>query len=541
MLKRRAPSIFQTSPNLPAAEKPEKLPWNGLKKQLTIHTPEWNPTENDSPGTLPVDKPLGACYNINTDATISMCKPGFSVCTFFVLEGRNMEQTQNKMAVMPVPKLVFSMALPLMLSLLIQSLYNIVDSIFVARLSEDALTATSLAYPVQFLMIALSVGTSVGLNALLSRLAGAGKSQEACRAATTGLVLNLCTALVFVIVGLTASGPLARAFTSDQETAGLCRQYMMVCMVFCPGIFLETQGQRMLQSVGFTTLSMVSLVCGAVTNIILDPIMIFGCLGCPAMGIKGAAIATVIGQWVGAAIALGLNRAKNPSVHIRLRGHKFRISDVASIYKVGTPTMVMQAMGSLMVASVNAVLIAASPTAVAFFGVYYKLQNFLMMPMNGLGQAAIPIVGFNYGAKNGGRIREAWRVMVPAAILFSVVGAAVFELLPAQLLSLFNASPAMLELGVPALRIIAVTFVLSSVTVICGYFVSGLGNGVVNMLGAAIRQFVLLAPFVWLFTRLFGVGAAWFALWISESAAFALPLFLTRRELKRKVDPIQAT
>lgn len=451
-----------------------------------------------------------------------------------------MEAKQNKMAVMPVPKLVFTMALPLMLSLLIQSLYNIVDSIFVARLSEGALAATSLAFPVQFLMIALSVGTSVGLNALLSRLAGAGKREEACRAATTGLALNLATALVFVVVGLAASGPIAGAFASDREIADLCRQYMLVCLAFCPGIFLETQGQRMLQAVGFTTLSMVSLICGAVTNIILDPIMIFGCFGFPALGIRGAAVATVIGQWVGAAVALGLNRAKNPMIHIRLKGHRFLGSDVASIYKVGAPTMVMQAMGSLMVAAVNAILITASPTAVAFFGVYYKLQNFLMMPMNGLGQAAIPIAGFNFGAKNGRRIRQAWRVMMPAAILISLLGTLVFELFPGPLLSLFNASAAMLEMGVPALRIIAVTFLFSGVTIVCGYFASGLGNGVVNMLGAAVRQFVLLVPFVRLFTSLSGVGAAWFAMWISEAAAFALSLFLTRREFKRKVAPLEA-
>lgn len=449
-----------------------------------------------------------------------------------------MEQRQNKMAVMPVSKLVFTMALPLMLSLLIQSLYNIVDSIFVARLSEDALTATSLAYPVQFLMIALSVGTSVGLNALLSRLVGAGKGEDACRAATTGLFLNLGTALIFVIVGVTASGATANAFTNDPEIAELCRQYMMICVVFCPGIFLETQGQRMLQAVGFTTLSMVSLICGAVTNIILDPIMIFGLLGFPALGIRGAAIATVIGQWIGAAVALGLNRAKNPSIHIRLKGYRFLGSDVAAIYKVGTPTMVMQAMGSLMVAAVNAVLITVSPTAVAFFGVYYKLQSFLMMPMNGLGQAAIPIVGFNYGAKNGKRILETWKVMIPAAIAFAVVGTALFELIPGQLLSLFNASAGMLEIGVPALRIIAVTFVFAAITTVCGYFASGLGNGVINMLGAAIRQFIVLVPFVWLFTTVFGIGSTWFALWISEAAAFVVSLFLTKREIKKKVRPL---
>lgn len=446
-----------------------------------------------------------------------------------------MEQKENKMAVMPIPKLVFTMALPLMLSLLIQSLYNIVDGIFVARLSENALTATSLVYPMQILMIALSVGTSVGLNALLSRLIGAKKADEACRAATTGLILNLAASAIFVILGLTASGAIAAAFTSDTEIAELCRQYLMICMIFCPGIFLETQGQRMLQAVGFTGLSMVSLVCGAVTNIILDPIMIFGLFGFPAMGIRGAAVATVIGQWIGAAVALGLNRAKNPSIHIRFKGYHFLGRDVGAIYKVGIPTMVMQAMGSLMVAAVNAILLTASPTAVAFFGAYYKLQNFLMMPMNGLGQAAIPIVGFNYGAKNHRRITDTWKLMIPSAVIMALIGTAVFELFPGPLLSLFNASPAMLEIGIPALRIIAVTFALAAVTVICGYFASGLGNGVINMLGAAIRQVVVLVPCVWLLIHLFGLSATWFGIWISEAAAFLVSLVLTKRVINLRI------
>lgn len=256
---------------------------------------------------------------------------------------------KNKLAEMPIRLLLYTMAVPLMLSLLIQSLYNIVDSIFVARLSETALTAASLVYAIQFLMIAIGVGTAVGLNALLSRKLGQKKPEEACRAATTGLFLMLGTSLVFTLVGLLFSNQIAAALTGDSELQQLCREYLSVNLVFCWGIFLQTYGQRLLQAVGDTVLSMVSLIIGAVVNIILDPIMIFGLLGCPAMGIRGAAIATVIGQLIGAVAALWFNRVKNPVIHVQLKGYRFLWQDVADIYRVGLPTIVMQAIGSVMI------------------------------------------------------------------------------------------------------------------------------------------------------------------------------------------------
>ncbi|MCD7881153.1 MAG: MATE family efflux transporter [Clostridiales bacterium] len=447
---------------------------------------------------------------------------------------------QNKMAVMPMGRLLFTMAVPLMLSLLVQSLYNIVDSIFVARLSEDALTATSLVYAVQFLMIAVAVGTSVGLNALLSQRVGAGKAEEACHAATTGLVLTLVTAAIFSLVGLFFSRPIAALMTDDETLQELCIQYMEICVVLCYGTFLQTYRQRLLQSVGDTVLSMCSLIIGAVVNIILDPIMIFGLLGCPAMGIRGAAIATVIGQCLGAVSALVFNRWKNPTVHVRFRGFRWSWQDVAAIYRVGMPTIVMQAIGSIMTFAVNAVLIGVSSTAVAFFGVYYKLQNFLMMPMNGLGQAAIPVVGYNYGAGNGERIRQAWKIVIPTGVIFALIGTAIFLIFPKQLLLLFSASDEMLAMGVPALRIISLTFVCATLTIICGYFASGLGNGVINMLGGALRQLVLLVPLVWLLTNYLGIDYTWYAMWVSEVVAVLYSVTATRRELRNKVDPLMS-
>lgn len=446
---------------------------------------------------------------------------------------------QNKMGVMPIGKLVFTMSLPLMASLLVQSLYNIVDGIYVARLSEKALTATSLAYPIQILMVAASVGTGVGVNALISRLLGAKKNEEANKIATIGLILALICTLIFTVFGIFFVGNFVSMFTQDQETRIYCETYLKICMIFCIGIFLETLAQRLLQAAGNTFASMISLIVGAVTNIILDPIMIFGLLGCPAMGIKGAAIATVIGQWMGAITALLLNHFRNPDIHFAVKGFQFSGKSVLEIYKVGLPTIIMQAVGSIMISVINGILMPISSTAVAFFGAYYKLQNFLMMPMNGLGQAAIPIVGFNYGAKNGKRIKDTLKIMIPAASIIALIGTVIFMIFPSQLLHLFSASLEMLEMGVPALRIISITFICAAVTTVLGYSAAGLGNGVINMLGTAIRQLILLVPFVYLFSMDGSVSKIWFAFWISEGAAVIYSTLSMRRELAKKIAPLQ--
>lgn len=427
--------------------------------------------------------------------------------------------TKNKLADMPIQPLLYTMAVPLMLSLLVQSLYNIVDSMFVAKLSETALTAASLVYSIQFLMIAVGVGTAVGLNALLSRKIGQHKAEEACQAATTGLFLMLITSLIFSVAGIFFSGTIAAKLTSEPQLQELCRQYLSINLVYCWGIFLQTYGQRLLQAVGDTVLSMISLIIGAVLNIILDPIMIFGLFGCPAMGIRGAAIATVIGQIAGAIAALLFNRFKNPLIHVSFKNYHFDWQDVADIYRVGLPTIIMQAIGSVMTFVVNSMLLSVSTTAVAFFGVYYKLQNFLMMPINGLGQAAIPIVGYNYGAKRLERVHQTWKVLLPTGILIALCGTIIFCALPKQLLQLFSASPEMLVLGIPALRIISISFVFAAVTILCGYFASGLGNGMVNMVSAAIRQLVLLIPCLWFLIKAFGITHGWYAFWIAELVA----------------------
>lgn len=417
----------------------------------------------------------------------------------------------NKMGTMAMPQLVINMSWPLMISLLVQSLYNIVDSIFVAKIGEDALTAISLAFPVQLLMIAVAVGTSVGINALLSRSIGAKEYEMTENAATTGVLLALAAAVIFMLLGIFCTGVFVGLFTDNKIIGEYCRQYLLICMLFCGGTFIGTMYQRFLQSVGNTFDSMVTLIAGAMTNIILDPILIFGLPGFQAMGIRGAAVATVIGQWIAAITAVTLNRVRNPVVHVKFSEYHPDPKILRQIYKVGLPTIITQALGSVMVTAINAILITFSPAAVAFFGVYYKLQNFLFMPMNGLGQAAIPIAGFNYGAKKYDRVMQLLKTVLPIGVGISIVASIIFAVIPEPLLCIFSASEEMLAIGVPALRIICVTFAFASVTMLLGYFVSGLGNGMVNMVGTALRQFVLLIPAVFLFSRYIGIGYTWYA------------------------------
>ena len=434
-------------------------------------------------------------------------------------------ETKNKMGYMPMPKLIVNMSLPLMFSLLIQSLYNIVDSIFVARLGQNALTAVSLAYPVQLLMIAVAVGTSVGINSLLSKSIGAKDFGLTGNTATTGVLLALAGTAVFMLLGFSCTDRFVGMFTNDPVIGGACGEYLYICMLFCLGSFISTMFQRFLQSVGNTFGSMLTLVAGAVTNLILDPIFIFGLLGFPALGIRGAAIATVTGQWVSAVYAVLLNHFRNPTVRPKIKGYRLEGRILADIYRVGLPTIVTQALGSVMVSAINAILMPISPVSVAFFGIYYKLQSFLFMPMNGLGQAAIPIVGYNYGAGQPKRVRAAFCTAVPIAAVIALLATAVFGSIPGALLGLFNADEEMLALGIPALRTISFTFVFAAVTTILGYASSGLGNGFINMIGTGLRQVIILVPLVWILTRTAGVSFAWYAFWVAEPAAAVYAIF----------------
>ena len=391
------------------------------------------------------------------------------------------------------------------------------------------------------LQIAVAVGTGVGMNALVSRRLGAKQFREANEAATTGLVLSVLSSLLFVLWGILGTEAFIRLFSRDESIVAYGATYLKICQVFATGIFLGTFTQRLLQSTGRTFSSMLAQMAGAVANLILDPIMIFGLLGCPAMGIGGAAIATAIGQWISAMAGLVLNAVQNKEVRFAFRSFRLRREVVLAIYRVGAPTILTQAFGSAMIAMMNKVLIVFSSTAVAFFGVYFKLQNFLFMPLNGLGQGALPVVGYNLGAKKLARIEETCRTTIRFGLVLALLGAAVFMLLPGPLLSAFSASEAMKEMGIPALRIICVSFLPASVTMMIGYAISGMGNGMVNMLATAIRQCVVLVPLAWLLGRLGGVSAMWFAFWVSEACALAFALRQLRRQLSQVRERIRRT
>ncbi|MDO4330332.1 MAG: MATE family efflux transporter [Lachnospiraceae bacterium] len=440
---------------------------------------------------------------------------------------------QNKMAVMPIPKLVFSMSLPIMVSMLVQSLYNIVDGIFVARIDENALIATAIAYSAQMLQIAVAVGTGVGVNAVVSRYLGAKKLDKVNRTATTGLFLTVLSSALFVIWGMFGTKAFIGCFTKDPRIFQMGTEYLQICQLFCTGIFLGTFFQRLLQATGRTFLSMLAQIAGAIVNIIFDPILIFGLFGFPEMGIRGAAIATVCGQWVAALMGLVLHVVQNQEIHFEFKGFRFEKDIIKSIYKVGAPTILMQAMGSIMVAVMNLILGMFTSLAVAFFGVYYKLQSFLFMPMNGLGQGTLPIIGFNYGAKDFKRVKEAAKVSILSGMGIGIIGTMIFMAIPSVLLTLFSASDGMLTIGISGLRIIAVTFVFASATMIIGYIISGFGNGTVNMIATALRQLLILLPAVYLIGTIRGVSAVWFAFWISELAAFAYALHELKRHLAK--------
>lgn len=438
-------------------------------------------------------------------------------------------QKENKMAVMPIPKLVLTMSFPIMISMLVQSLYNIVDGIFVSRINENALTATSIAYSAQMLQIAVAVGTGVGVNAVVSRYLGAKEWDKVNKSATTGLFLSIISSFLFVIWGIFGTRPFIELFTEDPEILEMGTEYLQICQIFATGIFLGTITQRLLQATGRTVSSMFAQIAGAVVNIIFDPLLIFGIGFFPEMGIAGAAAATVLGQWTAALIGMILNKVQNKEILFVFQSFHFDRDIIIAIYKVGFPTILMQAIGSIMMALMNLILVMFSTTAVAFFGVYYKLQNFLFMPMNGLGQGSLPIVGYNYGAKDMERVKQTSKMAIATGALIGAVGTIVFLIIPEYLLQLFAASAEMTDMGVSALRIISITFILAAVTMITGYIISGLGNGTVNMIAAALRQIILLIPCVFILGTVGGISMVWFAFWISEAGALIYSVFQIRK------------
>ena len=438
---------------------------------------------------------------------------------------------ENKMGTMPVGKLLADMAIPVMISMLVQALYNVVDSVFVARISENALNAVSLAFPLQNLMIAFGSGTAVGMNALLSRSLGAKQQEQVDRAANTGMFLYGCTYILFALIGAFLSRPFFLAQTHDAEIVEYGVSYSTICLVFSFGLFAQFCFERLLQATGRTKLSMLTQLVGAVINIILDPILIFGLCGMPEMGVAGAAVATVAGQIIAAVIGLLVNLRCNPEIHIRFRMLRWHTETAREIYRVGVPSIIMGSIGSVMTFSMNKILIAFTTTATAVFGAYFKLQSFIFMPVFGLNNAMVPILSYNYGARKPERVKRTVRLSILTAIGIMALGFAAFELVPGTLLELFDASERMLAIGEPALRIIGTHFLMAGVNVVAMSVYQAIGNPLHSLLSSVCRQLLVLLPAAWLLSRTGRLELVWLAFPIAEAAALAMSVVFLRRTL----------
>lgn len=445
---------------------------------------------------------------------------------------------ENKMGVMPIPKLLISMSLPMIMSMLVQALYNVVDSMFVAQLNENALTAVSLAFPIQNLMIAVAAGTGVGINALLSKSLGAKRFDAANTIAKNGILLGILSSLVFAILGLLGSRLFFEIQTKDAQIIEYGTQYMSVITISSIGIFMQITFERLLQSTGKTIFNMITQGLGAIINIILDPILIFGWFGLPAMGVTGAAVATVIGQIFAAILGLFFNHKFNKEIHISFRGFKPCRETIGSIYKIGVPSIIMQSIGSLTTFGMNNILLMFSSTAATVFGVYFKLQSFVFMPVFGLTNGMIPIVAFNYGAQNKKRIYQTIKLSASIAVGIMLVGVTIFQLFPKTLLGLFEASDHMLEIGVPALQTISLSFVFAGFCIVSSCVFQALGNGVYSMLMSIARQIVVILPVAFIFAKLFGLRMVWYAYPLAEVVSVIICIFLLKRIIKNKVKPL---
>ncbi len=449
-------------------------------------------------------------------------------------------QTENKMGVMPVKKLIVSMSLPMMISMLVQALYNIVDSIFVSQINENALTAVTLAFPMQMLVISFGGGTGVGINALLSKALGEKRFDRADKAANTGIFLTAIHYVGFLLLGLFAAGPFIRSQTTDPEIITFGTSYLSIVLMLSFGAFTQMLFERLLQSTGKTFQSMISQITGAVINIILDPILIFGLLGMPKLGVSGAAYATVFGQMTAGVLAIIFNIRINKEIHFKLKliFHPDKWT-AGRIYAVGIPSILMMSIGSIMTYLMNRILIVFSTTATAVFGVYFKLQSFFFMPVFGLNNGLIPVLAYNYGAKKKARIQEALRFAVMLAFFIMVAGMTVFMLIPDKLLDLFSASEAMKEIGIPALRMIALHFPVAGISIALGSTFQAFSKSVYALVISVSRQLVVLIPAAYLLSLTGMLNLVWWAFPIAEVVSLLLSIYFYTRIKKGILDNLE--
>ena len=443
------------------------------------------------------------------------------------------EKKENIMGTLGITRLIMKMSLPLMISMLIQALYNIVDSMFVARVSETALTAVSLAFPLQNLLIAFGVGTGVGMASYLSRKLGEKDTETATKAAGNGITLAVITWILFAILGLTIVKPFMALFTDDAELLGLSTSYSEIVMIFSFFMLLSMMNERILQGTGDSFSSMLSQMTGAITNIILDPVFIFVF----KMGVNGAAIATVIGQAVGCAVSLYFV-IRNKYIKIKPQHLKLEKRMVASIYSVGAPTIITNSIGTVMTGAMNAILIGFSTTAVSVFSVYFKLQSFVFMPIFGLSSGMVPIIAYNYGARKKKRVMSTIYIGTIIAIGIMIVGTIIFNLFPEALLSLFSATEEMYRLGVPALRIISLCFVSAAISIGLGSSFQATGYGIGTMIVSISRQLLVLIPTAYIMAKLVGINGVWFSFIIAEAMGLAVSLILFIKVYRTRIKPI---
>ena len=455
---------------------------------------------------------------------------------------------ENKMGVMPVGKLMFSMSLPMVISMLVQALYNVVDSIFVSRIDEngEALTAVGLAYPIQLLMLAVAIGTAVGMNSLMSRRLGEKRFDEANSAASNGLFLELVSALVFLVLGLTVIGPFFHIFTDKPELYSLGVKYLRICMLFGVGLFIHLGFDRILQSMGKTVLSMVAQLAGAIVNIVFDPLLIFGLLGFPALGIAGAAIATVMGQWVSMVIAMLLVIRGEHEIKVSFRGFRPNGESIKEIYRVGLPSIIMQGIGSVMNTGMNFVLsrLITDEMGVAVMSIYYKMQSIIFMPLFGITNASMSIIAYNFGAKNYRRLMGTWKRTLVVCVLIMLFGLIMFQLFPAQIVHVFDEKGTLSDAGIRAFRTISLHFPIAAVCISMGTLFQATGKCFYSMIVSLMRQLFALLPAAAILALLtHRLDAVWWSFLIAEVVSLTVSslymLKLNRNELAeiRDLDP----
>ena len=448
-------------------------------------------------------------------------------------------KNENPMRVKPVLPLLLSMAFPPMISMLIQSLYNIVDSVFVSYLGENALTAVSLVFPLQNLALSCAVGIGVALNALIARHLGEKDDEKASFVAGQGVMLSALTSTIFVVIGLFFIKPFLSLFTTQGEVLTYGIQYGFIVITFAFGMFIHIAIEKTFQATGNMIIPMLLQLTGAIINIVLDPILIFGLFGLPSLGVIGAALATVFGQFGACTLAIIIFKKKSHHIHINLKHFRFDLKTVKNLVSIAIPSGIMMCMPSLLVTSINGILSSISQTAVAFFGIYFKLQTFIYMPCAGITQGMRPIMSYNYGAKQADRMQQTlkYSFLVIASIL--CIGTLSFHFLPTFILSMFNATPAMLEIGIPALKILSLSFILSAFALVMAGVLESLGKGKFSLIISLLRQFVIIVTLSPILLKFIGINGIWLTFPLSEFIASCVAFIIYQKQFKTTIKSIQ--